>query len=117
MMGNHLLQFGTVVSIVTIVISLIGRAQTRKLTKLEILVLSDDRYDDSKSKVISYIEEIDYYEKVLGFTEDEVARDFEHMKQYYHKLMEFYPDSLAKVKEEARKYLKKDYKKTGRETT
>ncbi len=254
MIGNNLLKFGAVAGIVTIVISLIGCAQTRKLSKLEILILSDTGYDDSKSKVISYIEEIDYeknhenivntmfnsgnlqlidqlveyfpddfrnyiisgdaylknammqqilgifmrssaavsfdkakenyfralelnnkdiyvlgilgfiygenkeydkaeelfnkglaiapnnpllylalgqmydrkkeyiiaidyYEKVLGFTEDEVERDFEHMNQYYHKLMDSYPDSLLKAKEEARKYLKKDYKKTRRETT
>ncbi|MGR3304260.1 MAG: tetratricopeptide repeat protein [Candidatus Scalindua sp.] len=254
MIGNNLLKLGVVAGIVTIVISLMGCAQTRKLTKLEILILIDDGYDDSKSKVISYIEEIDYeknhenivntmfnsgnlqlidqlveyfpddfrnyiisgdaylknalmqqilgifmkssaavsfnkakenyiralelnnkdiyvlgilgflygenkeydkaeelfnkglevapnnpllymalgqmydrkreyviaidyYEKVLGFTEDEVEKDFEHMNQYYHKLMEFYPDSLPKVKKEARKRLKKDYKKTRKETT
>lgn len=254
MIGNNLLKFGAVAGIVTIVISLMGCAQTRRLSKLEILILSDTGYDDSKSKVISYIEEIDYeknhenivntifnsgnlqlidqlveyfpddfrnyiisgdaylknammqqiigifmkstavvsfnkakenyiralelnnkdiyvlgilgfiygenieydkaeelfnkgleiapnnpllymalgqmydrkkeyiiaidyYEKVLGFTEDEVEKDFEHMNQYYHKLMEFYPDSLPKVKEEAKKYLKKDYKRTRRETT
>jgi tetratricopeptide (TPR) repeat protein len=252
-MWNNLLKFGVVAGIVIIVISLMGCAQTRKLSKLEILVLNDNGYDDSKSKVISYIEEIDYektheiivntifdsgnlrlidqlvkyfpddfrnyiisgdaylknaimqqtigifmkssaavsfnkakeryihalelnnrdiyvlgilgfiygenkeynkaeelfnkgleiapnnpllymalgqmydrkkeydtaidyYEQVLGFTEDEVEKEFEHMNQYYHMLMEFYPDSLAKAKEEARKYLKKDYKKTRRET-
>jgi tetratricopeptide (TPR) repeat protein len=70
-------------------------------------------YDRKKEYIIA----IDYYEKVLGFTEDEVERDFEHMNQYYHKLMGYYPDSLADTKEAARKYLKKDYKKTGRETT
>ena len=254
MMGNNLLKFGAVAGIVTIVISLMGCAQTRKLSKLEILILSDTGYDDSKSKVISYIEEIDYeknhenivntifdsgnlrlidqlveyfpgdfrnyiisgdaylknakmqqtigifmkssaavsfntakenyiralelnnkdiyalgilgfvygdnkeydkaeelfnkgleiapnnpllylalgqmfdrmkeyhfainyYEIILEFTEEEVEKDFEHMNQYYHKLMEFYPDSLPKAKEKARKYLKKDYKRTRRETT
>ncbi len=70
-------------------------------------------YDRKKEYIIA----IDYYEKVLGFTEDEVEKDFEHMNQYYHKLMDCYPDSLAEAKEEARKYLKKDYKKTRRETT
>ena len=70
-------------------------------------------YDRKKEYIIA----IDYYEKVLGFTEDEVERDFEHMNQYYHKLVDSYPDSLSKAKEEVRKYLKKDYKKTGRETT
>jgi tetratricopeptide (TPR) repeat protein len=70
-------------------------------------------YDRKKEYIIA----IDYYEKVLGFTEDEVEKDFEHMNQYYHKLMGSYPDSLAKAKEEAGKYLKKDYKKTRKETT
>ena len=70
-------------------------------------------YDRKKEYNIA----IDYYEKILGFTEDEVERDFEHMKQYYHKLMDFYPDSLLQAKEKARKYIKKDYKRTRRETT
>ncbi len=70
-------------------------------------------YDRKKEYIIA----IDYYEKVLGFTEGEVEKDFEHMNQYYHKLMGSYPDSLLKAKEEARKYLQKDYKKTGREAT
>ncbi len=70
-------------------------------------------YDRKKEYIIA----IDYYEKVLGFTEDEVEKDFEHMNQYYHKLMDSYPDSLLKAKEKAREYLKEDYKKTKRETT
>ena len=70
-------------------------------------------YDRKKEYIIA----IDYYERVLGFTEGEVENDFAHMNQYYHKLMGYYPDSLPKVKEEARKYLEKDYKKTGREST
>ena len=65
-------------------------------------------YDRKKEYIIA----IDYYERVLGFTEGEVEKDFAHMNQYYHKLMGFYPDSLAKTKEEAKKYLKKDYKRT-----
>ena len=60
---------------------------------------------------------INYYETILEFTEDEVEKDFEHMDQYYHKLMDSYPDSLAKTKEKARKYLKKNYRRIGRETT
>ena len=247
-MGNNLLKFGAVAGIVTIVISLIGCAQTRKLSKLEILILKENGYDDSKSKVISYIEEIDYeenheiivntifdsgnlqlidqlveyfpddfrnyiisgdaylknammqqtigifmkssaavsfnkakgnyiralelnnkdiyvhgilgfiygdnkeydkaeklfykgleispnnpllylalgqmfdrkkeyntaidyYERILEFTEDEVERDFEHMNQYYHKFMEFYPDSLAKAKKKLKNVLKKIIRK------
>ena len=60
---------------------------------------------------------INYYETILEFTEDEVEKDFEHMNQYYHKLMDSYPDSLAKTKEEARRFLKKNYRRIGRETT
>ncbi len=52
---------------------------------------------------------IGHYEKVLGFSESEVEKDFEHMNQYYHKLMKYFPDSLAKAKEEATKLLEKDY--------
>jgi tetratricopeptide (TPR) repeat protein len=70
-------------------------------------------YDRKKE----YITAIDYYEKVLGFTEEEVEKDFEHMNQYYHKLMDSYPGSLAKAKEKARKYLKMNYRRTGREAT
>ena len=255
MKKKYLLQFGTVAGIVTILISLIGCAQTRALNKLERLVLDDDEYHShAKSNVISSIESIDYerhheevvniifnsgnlglmdqlveyfpddfrnyivrgdaylrnsmmqqligilmkssvtatvnkakdsymkalelnnrdiyvhgvlgfiygenkeydkaeelfnkgleiapnnpllclalgqmfdrmkeydiainyYETILEFTEDEVEKDFEHMDQYYHKLMDSYPDSLAKTKEKARKYLKKDYRRIGRETT
>ena len=65
-------------------------------------------YDRKKEYTIA----IDYYEKVLGFTEDEVEKDFEHMNQYYHMLMGSYPDSLLKAKEETEKYLQIDYKKT-----
>jgi len=60
---------------------------------------------------------INYYEIILEFTEEEVEKDFEHMNQYYHKLMDSYPDSLAKTKEEARRFLKKNYRRIGRETT
>lgn len=254
-MKKYLLQFGTVAGVVTILISLIGCAQTRALNKLERLVLDDDEYHShAKSNVISSIESIDYeghheevvniifdsgnlglidqlveyfpddyrnyivrgdaylrnsmmqqligilmkssvtasvntakdsymkalelnnrdiyvlgvlgfiygvnkeydkaeelfnkgleiapnnpllylalgqmfdrmeeydiainyYETILEFTEDEVEKDFEHMNQYYHKLMDSYPESLAKTKEKARKYLKKNYRRIGRETT
>ena len=60
---------------------------------------------------------IDYYEKVIGFSESEVEKDFEHMNQYYHKLMKYFPDSLAKAKDEAKKLLKKDYKRVSEKTT
>ena len=51
---------------------------------------------------------INYYERVLKFTEDEVEKDFEHMNQYFHKLMDHFPNSLVKAKEEAEKFLKID---------
>jgi tetratricopeptide (TPR) repeat protein len=60
---------------------------------------------------------IDYYERILEFTEDEVEKDFEHMNQYYHKLMDHFPNSLVRAKEEAEKLLKKDYEKIRGKTT
>ena len=64
MKKKYLLQFGTVAGVVTILISLIGCAQTRQtraLNKLERLVLDDDEYHShAKSNVISSIESIDY---------------------------------------------------------
>ena len=60
-MKKYLLQFGTVAGVVTILISLIGCAQTRALNKLERLVLDDDEYHShAKSSAISCIESIDY---------------------------------------------------------
>jgi tetratricopeptide (TPR) repeat protein len=70
-------------------------------------------YDRKKEYIIA----IDCYERILGFTEGEVEKDFEHMNQYYHKLVDSYPDTLAKTKEKAREYLKKNYRRIGRETT
>ncbi len=55
-----------------------------------------------------YATAINYYERVLKFTEDEVEKDFEHMNQYFHKLMDHFPNSLVKAKEEAGKFLKID---------
>ncbi len=60
-MKKYLLQFGTVAGVATILISLIGCAQTRALNKLERLVLDDDEYHShAKSSAISCIESIDY---------------------------------------------------------
>lgn len=60
---------------------------------------------------------VSHYEKVLGFTEGEVEKDFEHMNQYYHKLMNYFPDSLIEAKDEARKLLNIDYKRIEGKTT
>ncbi len=60
---------------------------------------------------------IDHYEKVIGFSESEVEKDFGHMNQYYHKLMKYFPDSLTKAKDEAKELLKKDYKRVSEKTT
>jgi tetratricopeptide (TPR) repeat protein len=58
---KYLLQFGTVAGVATILIFLIGCAQTRALNKLERLVLDDDEYHNhAKSSAISCIESIDY---------------------------------------------------------
>ena len=60
-MKNYLLQFGTVAGIITILVSLIGCAQTRALNKLERLVLDYDEYHSHpKENAISCIESIDY---------------------------------------------------------
>ena len=72
-----------------------------------------EMYDRKKEYNVA----IDYYERVLEFTEDEVEKDFEHMNQYYHKLMGSFPNSLEKAKEEAGKFLKKDYKRIRDKTT
>jgi tetratricopeptide (TPR) repeat protein len=70
-------------------------------------------YDRKKEYNIA----IDYYERILEFTEDEVAKNFEHMNQYYHKLMDHFPNSLVQAKEEAEKLLNKDYKEIRGKTT
>jgi len=62
-----------------------------------------EMYDRKKE----YNTAIDYYERILKFTEDEVEKDFEHMNQYYHKLIDYFPNSLVKAKEEARKIIEK----------
>ncbi len=61
-MRNYLSKFGNVAVIITILVSLIGCAQTRALNKLEELILNDNEYvhSHSKSKVICCIESIDY---------------------------------------------------------
>ena len=63
-----------------------------------------EMYDRKKE----YATAINYYERVLKFTEDEVEKDFEHMNQYFHKLMDHFPNSLVKAKVEAEKFLKID---------
>ena len=62
-----------------------------------------EMYDRKKE----YSTAIDYYKRVLEFTEDEVEKDFEHMNQYYHKLVGYFPNSLVKAKEEAKKIIEK----------
>jgi tetratricopeptide (TPR) repeat protein len=61
-MGNYLSKCRTIAGIITILVSLIGCAQTRALNKLEKLILDDNEYvhSHSKSKVICCIESIDY---------------------------------------------------------
>jgi len=67
-----------------------------------------EMYDRKKEYAIS----IDYYEKVLEFTEDEVEKDFEHMNQYFHKLMDHFSNSLEKARNDAEMI----FEKTGRKT-
>jgi len=61
---------------------------------------------------------IDYYEKVLEFTEDEVEKDFKHMNQYFHKLMDHFSNSLEKARNDAEMILKRlDVKQDGKGIT
>ncbi len=62
-----------------------------------------EMYDRKKEYAIA----IDYYKRVLEFTEDEVENEFKHMNQYYHKLIGYFPNSLEKARENAKKVLKK----------
>ena len=91
-MKKYLLQFGTVAGVVTILISLIGCAQTRALNKLEGLVLDDDEYHShAKSNVISSIESIDYerhHEEVVNVIFD--SGNLGLMDQ----LVEYFPDDF-----------------------
>ncbi len=61
-MRNNLSKFRTAAGIITILVSVIGCAQTRALNKLEELTLDSNEYvhSHSKSKVICCIESIDY---------------------------------------------------------
>ena len=91
-MKKYLLQFGTVAGVATILISLIGCAQTRALNKLERLVLDDDEYHShAKSNVISSIESIDYerhHEEVVNIIFD--SGNLGLMDQ----LVEYFPDDF-----------------------
>jgi tetratricopeptide (TPR) repeat protein len=62
-----------------------------------------EMYDRKKEYTIA----IDYYKRVLEFSEEEVEKDFEHMNQYYHKLIDYFPNSLEEAREEASKIIKK----------
>jgi tetratricopeptide (TPR) repeat protein len=62
-----------------------------------------EMYDRKKEYTIA----IDYYKRVLEFSEEEVEKDFEHMNQYYHKLIDYFPNSFEEAREEARKIIKK----------
>ena len=73
-----------------------------------------EMYDRKKEYAIS----IDYYEKVLEFTEDEVEKDFEHMNQYFHKMMDHFPNSLEKARNDSEMILKRlDVKQDGKGVT
>ena len=103
-MKKYLLQFGTVAGVVTILISLIGCAQTRALNKLERLVLDDDEYHShAKSSVISCIESIDYeryHEEVVNIIFNSGNLDL--MDQ----LVEYFPDDFRNYIVRGDAYLK-----------
>ena len=107
MKKKYLLQFGTVAGVVTILISLIGCAQTRQtraLNKLERLVLDDDEYHShAKSNVISSIESIDYekyHEEIVNIIFD--SGNLGLMDQ----LVEYFPDDFRNCIVKGDAYLK-----------
>ncbi len=103
-MKKYLLQFGTVAGVVTILISLIGCAQTRALNKLERLVLDDDEYHShAKSSAISCIESIDYerhHEEVVDIIFGSGNLDL------IDQLVEYFPDDFRNCIVKGDAYLK-----------
>ena len=104
MKKKYLLQFGTVAGIITIVISLMGCAQTRALNKLERLVLDDDEYHShAKSSAISCIESIDYerhHEEVVDIIFGSGNLDL------IDQLVEYFPDDFRNCIVKGDAYLK-----------
>ena len=107
MKKKYLLQFGTVAGVVTILISLIGCAQTRQtraLNKLERLVLDDDEYHShAKSSAISCIESIDYerhHEEVVDIIFGSGNLDL------IDQLVEYFPDDFRNCIVKGDAYLK-----------
>ena len=103
-MKKYLLQFGTVAGVATILISLIGCAQTRALNKLERLVLDDDEYHShAKSSAISCIESIDYerhHEEVVDIIFGSGNLDL------IDQLVEYFPDDFRNCIVRGDAYLK-----------
>ena len=103
-MKKYLLQIGTVAGVVTILISLIGCAQTRALNKLERLVLDDDEYHShAKSSAISCIESIDYerhHEEVVDIIFGSGNLDL------IDQLVEYFPDDFRNYIVRGDAYLK-----------
>jgi tetratricopeptide (TPR) repeat protein len=101
---KYLLQFGTVAGVATILISLIGCAQTRALNKLERLVLDDDEYHShAKSSAISCIESIDYerhHEEVVDIIFGSGNLDL------IDQLVEYFPDDFRNCIVKGDAYLK-----------
>ncbi len=104
MKKKYLLQIGTVAGVVTILISLIGCAQTRALSKLERLVLDDDEYHShAKSSAISCIESIDYerhHEEVVDIIFGSGNLDL------IDQLVEYFPDDFRNCIVKGDAYLK-----------
>ena len=104
MIENNLLKFGAVAGIVTIVISLMGCAQTRALNRLERLVLDDDEYHShAKSSAISCIESIDYerhHEEVVDIIFGSGNLDL------IDQLVEYFPDDFRNCIVKGDAYLK-----------
>ena len=78
-----------IASIAVIFVSVCGCAQSKKFSKLEILLLNDEPYEESNSEVISHIQNIDYeanHEKITDLLFDSGNL------QLLDQLVEYFPD-------------------------
>ena len=89
MMKSYVSVSKIIASIAVIFVSVCGCAQSKKFSKLEILLLNDEPYEESNSEVISHIQNIDYeanHEKITDLLFDSGNL------QLLDQLVEYFPD-------------------------
>ncbi|MCP5005514.1 MAG: hypothetical protein GY941_16485 [Planctomycetes bacterium] len=88
-MKSDLSLMGYIAGITVIFASVCGCAQSKKFSKIETMILDQDLFEDGKSDVISYIENIDYEENHEEFTNSIFeSGDLQLLDQ----LVEYFPD-------------------------